>query len=186
MSTAAWRQLKWRGLNSLSALYPSLYPLYLLHNIHFKNIRFPWRTIYSLSKIRCVSNELNEIVCYVDLFITASPGLPTRIYTHIQRETRGQWSWKHSFPSRAVFKNEWINASALPNTGMGLLYGCLPAPSCLSRSVSRHCSLISVVLAWIWDGDVPRRDAACYWCSVRSPALLQNKQRGENPSILNR
>ena len=26
--------------------YPSLYPLYLFRNIHLKNVRFPWNTLY--------------------------------------------------------------------------------------------------------------------------------------------
>ena len=38
--------LKWYGLMSLIAPYPSLYPFCLLHNIHFKNIRFPWCALY--------------------------------------------------------------------------------------------------------------------------------------------
>ena len=35
------------GLTSFNAPYPTLYPLYLLRNIHFKNIRFPWHTLYN-------------------------------------------------------------------------------------------------------------------------------------------
>jgi hypothetical protein len=49
MSTVAWHQLKWQVLTSLIAPYPSLYPLYLLRNINFKNICFPWRTLYLLN-----------------------------------------------------------------------------------------------------------------------------------------
>jgi len=68
------------------------------------------------------------------LFITgslSSPGFHAALlYTYRERKSRGQWNWKHSFPSRTEFKNDWSYATAPTSAGMVVLYGCQPRWFC--------------------------------------------------------